>query len=247
MRALQDRGVSQRRACVIVGQPRRTLFYRSLPKRDGDLSDRIQRLAIERPRFGWRRLLIMFRREASIGEFRFRRLYKTLQLQVRARRKRKVRYVRGASIAAVTHANERWSVDFMHYRLGNGRSIRAMNVVDDFTRECLAVEVNYAFASAAMIRLLDPIRDERGTPATIRFDNVLPELSRDSRGKKRSAPGAPTWNAVISERPPRLVDPTMTITSTQGPKWALTVLNREFGPSGRPKHYLRGRERLNGP
>ena len=214
MRALQDRGVSQRRACVIVGQPRRTLFYRSLPKRDGELRDRIQRLATERPRFGWRRLLIMFRREAAIGEFRFRRLYKALQLQVRARRKRKVRYVRGASIAAVTHANERWSVDFMHDRLGNGRSIRAMNVVDDFTRECLAVEVNYAFASAAVIRLLDSIRDERGTPATIRFDNGSEFTSRAMLqwGADQGValhfidPGKPTQNAQIESLNGRIRD-----------------------------------------
>ena len=55
-------------------------------------------------------------------------------------------------VAAVNRKNERWSIDFVHDRLANGRSIRSMNVVDDFTRECLAIEIDYSFASAAVIR-----------------------------------------------------------------------------------------------
>lgn len=83
----------------------------------------------------------MLRREQPIGEHRFRRIYHDLALQVRPRKKRKVRYVRGNSIAAVSRPDERWAIGFMHDRLANGRTIRTMNVVDDFTRECLALEV----------------------------------------------------------------------------------------------------------
>lgn len=74
-------------------------------------------------------------------------------------------------VAAVNRKNERWSIDFVHDRLANGRSIRSMNVVDDFARECLAIEIDYSFASAAVIRQLNHIVDERGLPTTIRFDN----------------------------------------------------------------------------
>lgn len=106
------------------------------------LIERTQTLAQERPRFGWRRLIIMVRRSMiGIGESRFRRIYRQLGLQVRPRKKRKVRYVRGTSVSAVARPDERWSIDFMHDRLATERTIRAMNVVDDFTRECLAIDV----------------------------------------------------------------------------------------------------------
>ncbi|MFN2450295.1 MAG: IS3 family transposase, partial [Candidatus Baltobacteraceae bacterium] len=142
MRALQEYGLSQTRACAIVGQPRRTLHYRSKPKDDDAIAKRLNELAHERPRWGWRRLLILAEREKiDVGEFRFRRIYRDLGLQVRARKKRKVRYVRGNAVPMVSQPNERWSIDFMHDRLATGRTIRTMNIVDDFTRECLAIEV----------------------------------------------------------------------------------------------------------
>jgi putative transposase len=123
VRALQERGLSRVRACAIVGQARRTLYYQRRPKmHDAVLIARTQELAQERPRFGWRRLIIMARRNmAGIGESRFRRIYRELGLQVRPRKKRKVRYVRGAGIAAVARPDERWSIDFMHDRLGTAR------------------------------------------------------------------------------------------------------------------------------
>jgi putative transposase len=80
---------------------------------------------------------------AGIGESRFRRIYRQLDPQVRPRKKRKVRYVRGTSISAVAQPDERWSIDFMHDRLATGRTIRTMNVVDDFTRKCLAIDCRF--------------------------------------------------------------------------------------------------------
>ena len=79
--------------------------------------------------------------------FGFRWIYREPNLQVRPRKKRKARYFRGTVVAPVSRANERWSIDFMHHRLANGRGIRTMNFVDDFTRECLALEIDYSFAS----------------------------------------------------------------------------------------------------
>jgi putative transposase len=205
VRALQDRGVSQRRACWIIGQPRPTLFYRAQPKDDADDAGRLKELAAQRPRFGWRRLLILFRRARPIGEFRWRRIYRDLGLQVRPRKKRKVRYVRGNAIEAVTRPNERWSIDFMHDRLGNGRSIRTMNIVDDFTRECLALEVGYSFGTADVLRVFEDIAFTRELPATIRFDNG-PEFASKALDQWAywnkvqldfSRPGKPTDNAFI--------------------------------------------------
>lgn len=98
------------------------------------------------------------RKGVAVGEHRLRRIYCELGLQVRPRRKRKVNYVRGNTVAPVTRANERWSIDFMHDRIGDYRSIRSMNVVDDFTRECLALDINFSFGSHDVIRALEENR-----------------------------------------------------------------------------------------
>lgn len=106
---------------------------------------RYWRSAAERPRWGWRRLLILLHRDrVAVGEHRFRRIYRQLGLQVRARKKRKVRYVRGNAIAPVNAPNERWFLDFMHDTLTSGRRLRALMVIDDFTRECLPLRSNAA-------------------------------------------------------------------------------------------------------
>ena len=205
MRALEDHGVSRGRACAIVGHCRRTLYYRGQPKDDDPIATRLQELAQQRPRFGWRRLLIMFRRKETVGEYRFRRIYRDLALQVRPRKKRKVRYVRGSAIAPVQAPNERWSIDFMHDRLANDRTIRTMNVVDDFTRECLALEIAFSFGSADVIRCFEDLAFERGFPKTVRFDNGSEFTSRAMLrwGAERDVqlhftqPGQPMQNAHI--------------------------------------------------
>jgi putative transposase len=206
VRALQEFGISQVRACVIVRQPRRTLHYHGKPKDDSLIAERTQTLAQERPRWGWRRLLIMIRRAGiDVGEFRFRRIYRSLALQVRPRKKRKVRYVRGNVVPPVSRPNERWSIDFIHDRLTNGRNVRAIAVVDDFTRECLALEVGFSFGSHDVIRCFEDLAFERGFPETIRFDNGSEFTSHATLrwGAERSVqlhfidPGKPTQNAQI--------------------------------------------------
>lgn len=206
MRALDERGVSLTRACDLIQYNRSNLYYRKSRPDDDPIEAPLKRLATERPRWGWRRLLIMIRREGVVvGERRFRRIYRDLALQVRPRRKRKVNYVRGNFIEPVTRPNERWSVDFMHDRTSNGRTIRAMNVIDDFTRECLALRIDYSFGSADVIREFENIAFERGLPATIRFDNGSEFTSHAMLrwGAEKAlqlhfiAPGKPTQNANI--------------------------------------------------
>ena len=215
MRALQGSGLSQVRACAIVGQPRRTLHYHGQAKDDSALAERIQTLAQERPRWGWRRLLIMVRRGgAEVGEFRFRRIYCSLALQVRPRKKRKVRYVRGNVVPAVTRPNERWSIDFVHDRLANGRNIRAIAMVDDCTRECLALEIGFSFGSHDVIRCFEDLAFERGFPETIRFDNELSSNvnTLSSIAKRRASEGRPKSESRTRD-PDDAIAPTM---MTQG-------------------------------
>jgi putative transposase len=201
---------------LLVGQPRRSLSYKRKAKpADVALTECINAHAQQRIRFGWRRLLILARRElAGVGEYRFRRLYRELGLQVRPRKKRKVRYVRGNTISAVARPNERWSIDFMHDRMANGRTFRTMNVVDDFTSECLALEVGFSFGSHDVARCLEAIAFERELPQTIRSDNGPEFTSRAMLqwGADKCVdlhfiePGKPTQNAKIESLNGRIRD-----------------------------------------
>ncbi len=173
MRALEQRGISLVRACRLAGYNRSNLYYRRGAKDDAALKARMHELAQERPRWGWRRLFIIMRRREGYdaGETRFLRLYRELGLQVWPRKKRKVNYVRGVLVAPVSAPNERWSIDFMHDRLANSRNFRALTIGDDFTKECLALEIAHSLGSADVIRTFEAIAFERGLPQTIRFDN----------------------------------------------------------------------------
>ena len=160
-------------------------------------------------------LIIMVRRElVGVGEFRFRRIYRTLGLQVHPRKKRKVRFVRGNTLAAAARPDERWSIDFMHDRLAAGRVIRTMNVVDDYTRECLAIDVAFSFGSHDVIRRLEAIADERGLPQAIRFDNgpeftsraMLQWAATKSIDLQFIQPGKPAQNANVESLNGRVRD-----------------------------------------
>jgi putative transposase len=203
---LQADGVSQRRACTLIRFTRSTLHYRRRRPDDEPIAQHMRELAAQRPRWGWRRLKILFHRDGiEIGHDRFLRIYRANGLQVRPRRKRKVTYVRGNIVPPVSGANERWSIDFMHDRLANGRTFRTLNIVDDFTRECLAIEVGFSFGSADVIRTFEAVAFERGFPETVRFDNGSEFTSRAMLrwGAERHValhfiePGKPTQNANI--------------------------------------------------
>ena len=176
---------------------------------------RMREIAMERPRWGWRRLKVLFQREGlAVGHDRFLRIYRANGLQVRPRKKRKVRYVRGNVVPAVTRQNERWSIDFMHDRLANGRNVRTLNVFDDYTRECLASEINFSFGSHDVIRCFEDLAFERGLPTTIRFDNgsEFTSLAMLRWGAERNVelhftqPGKPTQNAHIESLNGRIRD-----------------------------------------
>ena len=95
------------------------------------------------------------------------RIYRLHGLQIRARRKRGVRYIRRNAVPTVTRPNERWSVDFVHDTLGTGRRFRALTIVDDFSRECIAIEVDFSFTGERVTRALSQLADMRGLPETI--------------------------------------------------------------------------------
>jgi putative transposase len=171
-RALQELGVSQRAACRIARCPRSVAQYRLRRMEDPWVLERLKAIANERRRFGYYRLTIMLWREGfAVNHKRVHRIYRAHGLQLRPRRKRGVRYVRGNAIAPVSRPNERWSLDFVHDVLSNGRKFRALTIVDDFTRESIGIEVHFSLTGERVVRVLSRLAADRGLPPTLKFDN----------------------------------------------------------------------------
>ena len=133
-------------------------------------------LAREKPRFGYRRLHVLLGRTGEkVNHKRVHRVYREAGLMIR-RKKRKHCVREGRPLLARTSANQEWALDFVHDAVECGRTIRVLSVVDAFTRECLALEVDTSFASRRVTRVLDAIIAERGMARAIRVDNG-PEFS----------------------------------------------------------------------
>jgi putative transposase len=169
--------LSERRACEAIGLLRSTCRYLCRRRDDGRLRQRLKELAQKRPRFGYRRLwwTLRNREHFMVTPKRVHRLYRQEGLQVRRRRRKRVSTVRCPMVAA-SQPNERWSIDFMRDTLGDARTFRTFNVVDDLTRECPAIEVAKSIPGERVVRILDRIALERGYPQRIVMDNG-PELA----------------------------------------------------------------------
>jgi len=173
---------------------------------DPQLLERLKAIANERRRFGYRRLTIMLRREGfAVNRKRVHRIYRAHGLQLRPRRKRGVRYVRGNAIAPVSRPNERWSLDFVHDVLSNGRKFRALTIVDDFTRESIGIEVDFSLTGERVVRVLSRLAADRSLPSTLKFDNGSEFTSNAMLGWAAQAnvelhfiePGRPMQNGSV--------------------------------------------------
>jgi putative transposase len=177
-------GLSERRACSIVGADRKMVRYR--PKRSPDtvLRQRLRDLANERRRFGYRRLFVLLRHEGErSGINRVYRLYREEGLSVRKRRARRRAVGTRAPILVEAKANARWSVDFVHDQFAGGRRFRILNVVDDVTRECLAAIPDTSISGQRVARELTMLIERRGTPGMIVSDHVLTQERRQTIGQ----------------------------------------------------------------
>jgi putative transposase len=196
---------SERRACGLIDIARSTL-RRQVPSRPEDeaLQERIIHLAQARRRFGYRRIHDLLRQEGVHANHK-RVLYSEAKLSVRKRRRRKLVGIDRQQLCAASRPNEVWSIDFVMDALFNGRRIKCLTVVDDFTRECLDIAVDFGISGEYVTRVLDRIGRFRGLPGAIRTDQG-PEftsraLDRWAYGKsvnlKLIAAGKPTQNAYI--------------------------------------------------
>ena len=135
MRVMERHGLSQRRACELVGVDRSTLRYRCRRPEDRALRERLRELAAERRRFGYRRLGWMLAREGhTINHKKLYRIYREERLMVRRRRGRKRALGTRAPMTLPTRINQRWSLDFVSDTLSDGRRFRILCIVDDCRR-----------------------------------------------------------------------------------------------------------------
>lgn len=202
--ACTEHQVSIRRACHVLDVNRAMVYYKT--KRDDQhVVDAVLELANRHPRYGCPTISKMLRRQHVWNHKRIERIYSKLQLKWRKRgRKRIPKRIRQPLVQALM-PNVTWSIDFMHDSLWNGRKYRTFNVIDDFNREILAIEIDFSLPTARVIRTLEQIVEYRGTPVRLRMDNgpeflsVAFELWCAQQGIELQyiQPGKPTQNAYI--------------------------------------------------
>jgi putative transposase len=164
--------LSERRACTLIGLDRSTHRYRRRADRNVELRQRLRELAEQRRRFGYRRLHVLLCREGRVvNKKRVQRLYQHEGLSLRGRRRKKRYAGLRVVLPGPDAANQRWSMDFMTDALADGRRFRLLNIVDDWTRECLAIEVGRSLTGRNVITVLEKIAMRRGYPAAIVSDN----------------------------------------------------------------------------
>ena len=166
------REVSERRAIRYTGFPRSTMRYRSTRDPQELLRARIVELAQERPRWGYRMIHVMLRREGRlVNRKRVQRLYREEGLAVRSKgRKRRSQAPRPIR-EALSGPNERWSMDFVSDTLSNGRQFRCLTIMDEFSRECLAIHIAHSIPAAGVIEVMECLKESRGLPEVIITDN----------------------------------------------------------------------------
>lgn len=172
----EHKGFSQRRACRLVGQPRMTTRYKPVPRnRDLDLRRRIPALWSRHPRYGYRMVTRLLRREGwRVNRKRVHRIWRREGLQVPVvRRKRRLLSHGDNSVKRrrPEHASHVWGLDFVHDETEDGRQLRWLSVLDEYSRFNLALEVERSFRSVDVIAVLDRLVDKYGSPDFIRCDN----------------------------------------------------------------------------
>src|SRR5690349_20126146 len=174
--------------------------YRSRRPDDAGLRNRLRKLAAERRRFGYRRLhLVLKRQGVTINWKKLYRLYREEKLMVRKRGGRKRALGTRAPMAIPQGANQRWSLDFVSDALADSRRFRVLAIVDDFTRECLALVADTSLSGTRVARELDAVIAARGKPPLVVSDNGT-ELTSTAMLRWQQATGV-AWHYIAPGRP----------------------------------------------
>jgi putative transposase len=207
MQIIERFGRSGRRSCQLIGLSRTSFNYQPVSRPDEDvIRKRLKELAQTRRRFGCPRLHVMLRREGfMINHKRTERLYKQEGLSLRMRRRKKLSSLLRTAIPKPNHPNHIWSMDFMRDSLANGRAIKVLSVVDEYTRKCFRIDVDTSINGVRVVRTLGEIGQIAGLPEILIVDNGPEFISKAldawayQRGVKLTfiRPGKPVENAYI--------------------------------------------------
>lgn len=202
--------MSQRRACRVIGQPRASQRYQSVrPDRDAALAKRIGTLAADHPRYGYRRIWALLRGGGpAVNLKRVHRLWREAGLQVRRKATKRRRAGSGENSTVrlkAEHPNHVWSYDFVFDTTEDGRAIKLLPIVDDYTRECLALACARSIASTGVTDVLERLIGERGAPQFVRSDNgpefiaehVADYLNESNSQARHIDRGAPWQNGYV--------------------------------------------------
>jgi putative transposase len=172
---------------------------------EAGLRQELEQLAQRHPRYGYRRLWVELRRAGyPINHKRVYRLYRQARLTLRRKAGRRLTH-RGVALAHLTRPNQQWALDFVYDRIGDGRALRVLTIIDEFTRECLATEADTGISARQVARVLERILKSRPSPLSLRCDNGPEFRSRyfsawcksHRLGLEYIAPGRPTQNGYI--------------------------------------------------
>jgi putative transposase len=215
--ALRGRfGVSERRACRVIGQHRSTQRLASppLPDSEAELRAWLRAFAVTRPRWGWRRAAVVARSEGwTVNHKRIQRLWRSEGLKVPYRKRKRPPVGRGVMVGAMCpiRPNVLWALDFQFDQTSDARTVK---LIDEFTRECPAIIVERSIDADRVVATLDRLAAERGAPVYLRFDNgpefvavaVADWCRFNGTGTIFIDPGSPWQNAWIESFNGRLRD-----------------------------------------
>ena len=204
--ATATHAISERQACEMLKLSRTAYRYQAKPSDDEAIRESLETLAARKPRWGFPKMYAYLKNQGHAWNHkRVRRIYRELRLNLRVKPKKRLPKRDPQPLVAPEEANHSWSLDFMHDSLANGRTIRTLNIIDDFNREGLWIEVDTSIPAARVVRVLDMLSLWRGYPNQLRIDNG-PELVSKTLAEWSEEhdvllafiqPGKPAQNAYI--------------------------------------------------
>lgn len=194
------------RACGLIGMSRSLYCYEAKRPDDEALKVRLTTLAGQKRRYGYRRLHVLLCREGwFINWKRTYRVYREVGLMVRSRKRKRIAGIERQAKVIADAPNISWSMDFVSDGFVDGRKLRCLNLVDDFTKECLAIEVDTSLPGKRVVSVLERLAECRGLPMSVTVDNGPEFISKvlDEWAYRRQLqlrfiePGKPQQNAYI--------------------------------------------------